>query len=100
MFYKLCTVSRLLRMMLWSTGKAAVGRPGDADEAVRTLCGLLAALLDSPALRQSALIVLAVNAELVPRLWFSYLKVTPMTPMTSHAFHHYLLTNSLTHLEH
>ena len=42
---------------------------------MRTLCALLGALLDSPPLRQSALIVLAASCELVPRLWFSHLKV-------------------------
>lgn len=39
------------------------------------LLELLSILQDTPALRQNTLIVLAVHAELVPRLWFAYLKV-------------------------
>jgi hypothetical protein len=42
---------------------------------MHALCALLAVLLDMPALRQNALIAIAVNAEVVPRLWFSHLKV-------------------------
>ena len=54
-------------------GEAHQGRPGQA----RALYGLLGALLEAPALRQGALIVLAVSCELVPRAWFSHLKVLP-----------------------
>jgi hypothetical protein len=50
------------------------GRSPDAS-GVWKLLELLSAMLDMPALRQNTLIVLAVHAELVPRLWYSYLKV-------------------------
>ena len=53
---------------------AANGRSTDAS-AVWKLLDLLSIMQDWPALRQSTLIVLAVHAELVPRLWFAYLKV-------------------------
>ena len=58
-------------------GEAAAGRPmAEArTEGVRALCALLAVLLEMPSLRQNALIAIAVNAEVVPRLWFSHLKV-------------------------
>ncbi|KAK9914927.1 hypothetical protein WJX75_002372 [Coccomyxa subellipsoidea] len=49
------------------------GRSPDAS-GVWKLLELLSAMLDMPALRQNTLIVLAVHAELVPRLWYSYLK--------------------------
>lgn len=50
------------------------GRSGDIS-GVWKLLELLNTMLDTPALRQRTLIVLAVNAELVPRLWYTYLKV-------------------------
>lgn len=53
---------------------AANGRSADAS-AVWKLLELLSTMQDTPALRQNTLIVLAVHAELVPRLWFAYLKV-------------------------
>lgn len=39
------------------------------------LCELLDTMMDVAPLRQNTLIVLAVSAELVPRLWYSALKV-------------------------
>jgi hypothetical protein len=61
------------------------------------LCALLSAMLSVPALRQNTLIVLAINVELVPRMWFSYLKVinvslstlnaTLQTPSSAFPFH-------------
>lgn len=60
--------------------EAAAGRSGAAEgEAVYKLCGLLNAMLDVPALRQTILIILAVNVDFVPRLWYSYLRVRVKT---------------------
>lgn len=42
---------------------------------VYRLCELLDSMLDMAPLRQNALIVLAVSAELIPRLWYGALKV-------------------------
>ena len=39
------------------------------------LCELLDSMLDMAPLRQNTLIVLAVSAELIPRLWHGALKV-------------------------
>ena len=39
------------------------------------LCELLDSMLDMAPLRQNAVIVLAVSAELIPRLWYGALKV-------------------------
>ena len=48
-----------------------------ADRLVVTyqLCELLDIMMDVAPLRQNTLIVLAVSADLVPRLWYSALKV-------------------------
>ena len=65
---------------------AREGRAGQVQasaEQVRALCALLGALLEAPALRQGALIVLAVSCELVPRLWFSHLKVLLLSPTST-----------------
>ena len=46
-----------------------------AAHAVAALMAYLQALLAVGGLQQQVLIGLAVHAELVPRLWFSYLRV-------------------------
>ena len=47
-----------------------------AQEAARGACLLIAALLEIPYLRTSTLMALAATADLVPRLWFSLLRVS------------------------
>lgn len=51
------------------------GAPAARIRTAYRLCELLDCIMDMSALRQNALIALAVAAELVPRLWFSALKV-------------------------
>ena len=46
-----------------------------AQEAARAVCLVIAALLEIPYLRTSTLMALAATADLVPRLWFSVLRV-------------------------
>ncbi len=50
-----------------------------AAPAVAALMAYLQALLAVGGLQQQVLIGLAVHAELVPRLWFSYLRVRTLT---------------------
>lgn len=47
---------------------------------VRRLCGLLQQLMALPGQRQRLLVVLAFSAELVQRLWFSYLRPAQASP--------------------
>ena len=54
---------------------------GEAGSRVGDLCALLALVLQTEPLRPAALVALAASAELVPRLWFSYLKVGPRPPL-------------------
>ena len=54
--------------------QAHAPQPNSAD-AARALCALADALASHPALRQQSLITLATSADLVRRLWFSYLRV-------------------------
>ena len=52
------------------------------------MCLVIAALLEVPYLRTSTLMALAATADLVPRLWFSVLRVRFPTPrMSSVALH-------------
>ncbi len=53
----------------------SAGDHADRLGPVYKLCELLDSMLDMAPLRQSALIVLAVSAELIPRLWYGALKV-------------------------
>jgi hypothetical protein len=53
---------------------------------VRKLCDLLQHLLDLPGQRQRVLLVLAFSAELVQRLWFSYLRQAAAAPGGSGSF--------------
>jgi hypothetical protein len=58
-------------------GPALVQRAAD----VRRLCGLLQQLMALPGQRQRLLVVLAFSAELVQRLWFSYLRPAQASPV-------------------
>ena len=51
------------------------------------LCELLDTMMDVACLRQSTLIVLAVSADLVPRLWYSALKVRACTAYCDAGIH-------------
>ena len=57
-----------------SIAPAAPGSP-EAGQRVGDLCALLWQLLQTEPLRQGTLVCLAASADLVPRLWFSHLKV-------------------------
>ena len=57
-------------------GVALVQRATD----VRFLCGLLQQLMALPGQRQRLLVALAFSAELVQRLWFSYLRPAQASP--------------------
>lgn len=59
-----------------SPASQSQGSPG-AGQRVGDLCALLQQLLQAEPLRHACLITLTTSAELVPRLWFSYLKVLP-----------------------
>ena len=50
-------------------------KAADRLSLVYRLCELLDTMMDVASLRQNTLIVLAVSADLVPRLWYSALKV-------------------------
>ena len=52
------------------------------------MCLVIAALLEVPYLRTSTLMALAATADLVPRLWFSVLRVRATTPRMSSAAVH------------
>ncbi|EFN56484.1 hypothetical protein CHLNCDRAFT_57693 [Chlorella variabilis] len=47
---------------------------------VQKLCGLLQQLMALPGQRQRVLVMLAFSAELIQRLWFSYLRPAQMAP--------------------
>ena len=51
------------------------GEGADRLAVTYQVCELLDTMMDVAPLRQNTLIVLAVSADLVPRLWYSALKV-------------------------
>lgn len=59
---------------LASNGSRPAAPSAELAGRVRDLCALLSLMLQAEPLRPRVLVSLSASAELVPRLWFSYLK--------------------------
>ena len=70
---------RLLRHTDWRRPESC----SQAAPAVAVLMAYLQSLLSVGGLQQQVLVGLAVHAELVPRLWFSYLRVRLLLPVVA-----------------